>query len=203
MTSRSSHEHHMRGRSQPRRRTVSSAVLVGVVAAVLAACATGGQQAESEAPGQVANTQAPPPPSATPSATAACPVADAQQAPTGCVPYDGELAMRANEAYRQRSELPKNLEARVRTHQLRITVALQKAINAGAVDQPGAVRVLVPLGYDASLVQGYGRSDLPGGFAIGVATDAGCVFGGVRGKAVVLETGGGIADGGCLPAQGH
>jgi len=111
--------------------------------------------------------------------------------------------MRANEAYRQRSPLSQGLQARAEYHRERITAALQKAVEAGSLDQFDAPRILAPFGYDASSVQSYGRSDVGGGLAVGVSTDAGCVYGGVRGNAVDLQTGGGIADGGCLPAIGH
>jgi hypothetical protein len=47
------------------------------------------------------------------------------------------------------------------------------------------------------------RSDVDGGIALGVGTDAGCVHGAVRGREVELESGSGIADGGCIPARGH
>lgn len=199
MTSRAAHLRHTSGGAEPCLRGVSLAFLVGIVGAALTACAAGGLPAGSKAAGQGVSTETRPPPSV----TAACPVGEGQQAPPGCVPYDGELAMRANEAYRQRVELSKDLQAKAGTHLVGIKSALEGALKTGPVDRPSAVRVLTPLGYDASSVQAYGRSNVPGGFAIGVATDAGCVFGGIRGEAVVLETGGGIADGGCLPAQGH
>jgi hypothetical protein len=114
-----------------------------------------------------------------------------------------DVDMRANEAYRQRFELPQGAKAKAEEHRKRIAAALRGAVEKTPLDQPGTARVLAPLGYDANSVQAYGRSDGPGGLAFGISTDAGCVYGGIRGKAVVLETGGIIADGGCLPAQGR
>lgn len=113
-----------------------------------------------------------------------------------------DVDMRANnEAYRQRFELPQGLQAKAENHRKRIAAALQEAVKKTPLDRPGAASVLSPLGYVADSVQAYGRSDGPGGLALGVSTDAGCVYGGIRGKVVVLETGGIIADGGCLPAN--
>jgi hypothetical protein len=113
-----------------------------------------------------------------------------------------DVDMRAdNEAYRQRFELPQGLQAKAENHRKRIAAALQEAVKKTPLDRPGAASVLAPLGYVADSVQAYGRSDGPGGLALGVSTDAGCVYGGIRGKVVVLETGGIIADGGCLPAN--
>jgi len=113
-----------------------------------------------------------------------------------------DVDMRANnEAYRQRFELPQGAKAKADEHRRRIAAALQEAVKKAPLDRPGAASVLAPLGYIASSVQAYGRSDGPGGLALGVSTDAGCVYGGIRGKVVVLETGGIIADGGCLPAN--
>lgn len=108
-----------------------------------------------------------------------------------------------NEGYRQRFELPQGFQAKAENHRTRIAAALQKALEKSPLAQPGAARVLAPLGYVADSVQAYGRSNGPGGLALGVSTDAGCVYGSIRGKAIVLETGGIIADGGCLPMQTH
>jgi hypothetical protein len=107
----------------------------------------------------------------------------------------------SNEAYRRRSSLPPEYEARAQEHLARIDVELRAAEAAGPLDAAAAQALLAGIGYD--VVQSYGRSDAPGGLAVGVGTDAGCVYGGVRGTEVLLETGGGIADGGCLPAEGH
>lgn len=106
-----------------------------------------------------------------------------------------------NEGYRRRFELSPGVQAQAENHRKRIAAALQEAVNKTPLDRPGAARVLAPLGYVADSVQAYGRSDSPGGLAVGVSTDAGCVYGGIRGKVVALKTGGIIADGGCLPAN--
>lgn len=111
--------------------------------------------------------------------------------------------MRSNEAYRQRFRLPADVQAAAEQHRERITAALQEAANRGPLGERDVSRVLAPVGYPASAVQAYGRSDVGGGLAVGVSTGSGCVYGGVRQKTVTLEVGGGIADGGCLPAQGH
>jgi hypothetical protein len=108
-----------------------------------------------------------------------------------------------NEAYKERFTLPKGLQETAETHRKRVTAALQKAVSEGPLDRTGVARVLEPLGYDNSSVEAYGRSDGPGGLAFGISTGAGCVYGGIRGRVIRLEAGGIIADGGCLPAQGH
>lgn len=191
-----------RGRARPSMAALAAALVATVV--TVAGCGTGSAGAEGQTREDLrAKTSASPTPRPTPSPTAACPTVDGQQAPPGCAPYDGEAAMRENEAYRQRFELSKSLQDRAENHRKRIAAAFAEAVEKGPLDQLNVSRVLAPLGYDASSVQSYGRSDVGGGLAVGVSTDAGCVYGGVRGNAVDLQTGGGIADGGCLPAKGH
>ena len=142
--------------------------------------------------------------SPTPTPRGACPTVPGEAVPPdACVPYDGEAAMRANEAYRQRGELPPDVAAIGEEHRARIAALLTAAVRERPLDYDRVVATLTADGYARESVQAYGSSDGPGGLAVGVATDGGCVFGGVRGTEVQLEVGAGIADGGCLPAQGH
>lgn len=122
--------------------------------------------------------------------------------PHDCVGYDPDAGMRANDAYRQRSELPPDWRDTLVEHRERIAVALTDAVAAGPLTVDDARAALEPLGYEN--VQAHGSSEVAsGGLAIGVSTGKGCVYGEVRGTEVTLDVGGGIADGGCLPAPGH
>lgn len=135
-------------------------------------------------------------------ATGACPMVDDQPMPDDCVGYDPDAGMRANDAYRQRSELPPEWQASALEHRDRIAAALTEAVAAGPLTVDEARAALEPLGYDD--VQAHGSSEAAGGgLAIGVSTGSGCVYGEVRDTEVTLHVGGGIADGGCLPAPGH
>lgn len=177
-----------------------AALAAAVVAVALAGCSPGSLRAHDGQEGAASATAAP---HAAPSPTAACPTADGQQAPAGCAPYDGYAAMRQNERYRQRSPLPRRVQPSSETHRAHIAVVFAKALETGPIDQGNAREILAPLGYDPTSVQARGSSDGPGGLAIGISTPAGCVYGGVREKVVDLRTGGGLADGGCLEAEGH
>lgn len=134
--------------------------------------------------------------------TGACPSVHDQPMPDDCVGYDPDAGMRANDAYRQRSELPPEWQGDAVEHRDRIAAALTEAVAAGPLTVDDARAALEPLGYDD--VQAHGSSEVAGGgLAIGVSTGKGCVYGEVRGTEVTLDVGGGIADGGCLPAPGH
>lgn len=138
--------------------------------------------------------------SSSPTPDGACPTTDGQEVPAGCVAYDGRAAMRLNEAYRQRAELAPSDADAGRIARDRIQAELedlaQHPLTAADVERP-----LARLGHVD--VQAYGRSDEPGGLAVGVSVAGGCVYGSVRGSSVELRVGGMIADGGCLPAPGH
>ncbi len=136
------------------------------------------------------------------SPTGACPTVPDQPMPDDCVGYDPDAGMRANDAYRQRSELPPEWRDSAVEHRDQIAAALAAAVAAGPLTVDEARAALEPLGYDN--VQAHGSSEVAsGGLAIGVSTGKGCVYGEVRGTEVTLHVGGGIADGGCLPAPGH
>ncbi|TDE08468.1 hypothetical protein [Jiangella asiatica] len=136
------------------------------------------------------------------SPTGACPSVHDQLVPDDCVGYDPDAGMRANDAYRQRSELPPEWRDGAVEHRDRIAAALTEAVAAGPLTVDDAFAVLQPLGYEN--VQAHGSSEVAnGGLAIGVSTGSGCVYGEVRDTEVTLHVGGGIADGGCLPAPGH
>ena len=139
--------------------------------------------------------------SPTPTLTGACPVVPGEAPPQDCVPYDGEAAMRGNDAYRQRADLGPERTAAGAVDVARITELLEQAAADGPLDGEAVVALLAAEGYPA--VQSFGSSDVGGGVAVGVSTEHGCVVGGVRGAEADLELAGGIADGGCLPAPGH
>lgn len=172
---------------------VITAMAAFVLALVLAGCGD-----ESPVPGGTTSLSSPDP---TPTVTGPCPTVDDQPVPEGCAPYDPDAAMRANDAYRQRGELPPDMREEALAHRDQIAEALSEAVAAGPLTADGAKAALEPLGYES--VQSYGSSEVGGGLAIGVSTGSGCVYGDVHGTEVSLEVGGGIADGGCLPAEGH
>lgn len=143
------------------------------------------------------------PASPEPGRTTVCPgVPGDESVSPGCDEFfDGEAAMGANRGYRERSELSPENRERAAAHRDRITALLVPAAADGPLDRDAVERLLE--GVDAvRSVAGYGRSD-EAGLALGISTVDGCVYGGVDGSEVSLEPGGGIADGGCLPAQGH
>lgn len=168
-------------------KALAVSALVVLATAFLAGC--------GQAPAEPGDSQDSPAP------TGACPSVEHQPMPDDCVGYDPDAGMRANDAYRQRGDLPPDLRDRALDHRDVIAAALGEAAAAGPLTAEQARDLLVPLGYEG--VQAYGSSDAGGGLAVGVSTGSGCVHGGVRGTEVTLEVGGGIADGGCLPAEGH
>ncbi|SEF18808.1 hypothetical protein [Jiangella alba] len=136
------------------------------------------------------------------SATGACPSVHDQPMPDDCVGYDPDAGMRANDAYRERSVLPPGGRGEAVEHHARIVAALTEAVAAGPLTVDDARAVLEPLGYDS--VQGHGSSEVSmGGLSIGVDVGTGCVYGEIRDTEVTLDIGGGIVDGGCLPAVGN
>ncbi|HEY6738792.1 MAG TPA: hypothetical protein VI076_08060 [Actinopolymorphaceae bacterium] len=162
--------------------------------AILAVAALAGAACETERPSS---------PEARPSPTAsgACPTGGEHEPARDCVPYDGEALMRGNNAYRERRELPPETKRAAERHRAEITKLLASKARTGPIGPNDVEALLAPLGYPS--VTAYGRSDTGGGLALGVSTGSGCVYGRVKGAEVTLEAGGAIADGGCLPAEGH
>ena len=171
---------------------VVKALAVSALSVLAAVCLAG---CGSTSPGASAGQ-------ASSSPTGACPSVPDQPMPDDCVGYDPDAGMRANDAYRQRSELPAERRADAVEHREVIAAALAEAVAAGPLTADEARAALRPLGYED--VQAHGSSEIAaGGLAIGVSTGSGCVYGEVRDTEVTLDVGGGIADGGCLPAPGH
>lgn len=139
------------------------------------------------------------PPTSVPAA-GACPALPHEQLPPGCVPYDPGAAMRANEGYRQRSELPAEQRPEADRRVQEIRSLLGDAASSGTLTPEEARDVLGAAGYTQVQTAG---SDSGSGLAVGVGIDGGCVFGTVNGDSADLEASGYIADGGCLPARGH
>ncbi|WP_456286135.1 hypothetical protein M1D46_16580 [Microbacterium sp. JZ70] len=137
-------------------------------------------------------------PSASPTPTAACPEQPGVELPPECAGYDPEHSMAQNDAYRQRGELDPAVEEAARD------------IAEAAADDLEALRTSgEPVTADAvvDLLEAEGLSSVQTREGAGhvlfgaVAATGGCVFGAVAPEAVTIDVGGGIADGGCLPAQ--
>lgn len=143
-------------------------------------------------------------PTVSPSPTGACPATD-DDMPTGCLPYDPEALMRSNDAYRQRSSSPQDAALAARSVPA-VEAALTALTGSGATFRSqDVVDALTAAGF--TTVQTTGDTDVWGdgatAFGIGVSVPGGCVFGDVRPGALSLESGGPIADGGCLEMPSH
>lgn len=147
---------------------------------------------------------APASPTASPSPTGACPATDGHL-PTGCVPYDPDALMRSNDAYRQRVSSPQDAALAARSVPA-VEAALAALTGSGATfGSQDVVDALTAAGF--TTIQTTGDADVWGdgttAFGIGVSVPGGCVFGDVRPGALALESGGPIADGGCLEMPSH
>ncbi|WP_139107596.1 DUF6993 domain-containing protein [Oerskovia enterophila] len=143
-------------------------------------------------------------PTVSPSPTGACPATD-DDTPAGCLPYDPEALMRSNDAYRQRSSTPEDAALAARSVPA-VEAALAALTGSGATFRSqDVVDALTAAGF--ATVQTTGDTDVWGdgttAFGIGVSVPGGCVFGDVRPGVLALESGGPIADGGCLEMPSH
>ncbi|WP_069385412.1 DUF6993 domain-containing protein [Cellulosimicrobium cellulans] len=154
-----------------------------------------------------------PGPAVSPSATVtgACPETGTDDAGGGdpasgttCAPYDGEAAMRANEAYRQRAGTPEG-DALAAQSVPAVESALVPLVTGEPLDRDEVVAALRAAGFtDAAVTPETSPLGLVAtSFGVGVSVPGGCVFGGVAPDGVTLEAGGPIADGGCLAMPAH
>ena len=135
-------------------------------------------------------------------ATTECPAtAEGSQSPPECVPPDLQVDARSNEAYRQRGDLTIENRFLAERDRVRIAEILADVAASGRLGGADVVAILRAAGFPDTVA--YGGSETGGGVAFGTALENGCAYGSVRGAEVTVEIGGAIADGGCLPAQGH
>lgn len=163
----------------------TSLLAVAVMAMALAGCAL------PAGPGNAAS------PSPSPTPTAACPQVEGVDLPPDCAPYDPQESMDLNEQYRERMDIDdETREASVvAVETVRTELEGLRAANEVTVDRVQAVLVSAGLA-DPFVRENYG--DVLFG-ANGLK--GGCVFGEVGDEGVVIDIGGYILDGGCLPMQ--
>lgn len=148
-------------------------------------------------------------PTASPAGACAAEPAAAAAPDAACVPFDGEAAMAANEAYRARSAAAPDAVSAATAELSRAEQALERL--GAAVPMPTAREVrtaLVQAGFPSQQVQAYGAGgsyDEPSeSVAVGVDVRGACLVGELRRGVVTLEVVGGyIADGGCVALSGH
>ena len=176
------------------RATVSLTVVAIVIA--LSGCASGPAATSTE----TTSTQTTP----TPEPTCAVPAQPGVEPPAGCVAYDPEANMHANDMYRERLDISDAARATGDALAQPATAELEKLRASGSEITAEAVRsALTAAGLTSSGIQT--RAD--GGWVLFGATyssgesTASCVYGSVNADSVTVEVGGLIMDGGCLPAQ--
>ncbi|HZU94941.1 MAG TPA: hypothetical protein VFF85_15035 [Microbacterium sp.] len=151
---------------------------------LLAGCATVNPQAGST-------------PSMTPTPTAACPQVEGVELPPECAPYDPEQSMAQNDAYRQRMDITDEARAASEETIENVRPALDALRASGELSTDAVVAVMADAGLTSAQTIGDAR-----GVAFGVdGPEGGCIFGEVSPDALIIEAGGYIMDGGCLPAQ--
>ena len=133
----------------------------------------------------------------TPTPTAACPQIEGVVLPPECAPYDPDDAMAQNDRYKERMELSDEAEAAVGQSVSDLRARLETLRMEGTISIDAVRGALREVGLPDDVVRGDARS-----VEFGVdAPQGGCVFGEVRPDTVLVEAGGYIMDGGCLPAQ--
>lgn len=151
---------------------------------LLAGCATASPQAGST-------------PSASPTPTAACPLVEGVELPPECAPYDPEKSMAQNDTYRQRMDISDETRAAAEEAIEKVQPALDALRTSGDISTDAVVAVMTDAGLTSTQTIGDQR-----GVAFGVVgPKGGCIFGEVSADALIIEAGGYIMDGGCLPAQ--
>ncbi len=190
---------------------VGSLVAIVAIAVLGAVLVLGGAALQLESwadrpAGQDPTAGSPPvSPASSPAPTGACPAPVDGSSPTGCVPYDPEALMRSNDAYRQRSSTPEDAALAARSLPT-VEAALAPLAGSGrSFSSQDVVDAVAAAGF--STVQTTGDTDVWGedatAFGVGVSVPGGCVFGDVRPGRLELESGGPIADGGCLEMPSH
>lgn len=134
----------------------------------------------------------------------ACPLVEGQELPPECVPYDPEAAMAANDAYRERMELPEDvaeaMAAALEPARVVAIAALEPLADDPALDRETVRDALVAAGFDADALSISSPLYDPPVVNL-VIDDAGCLVGEVGAGVVEIEVEGPINDGGCFPAQ--
>lgn len=165
--------------------------LLSLAAAVLAVVLVG--CAPPAGPGDAAS----PSPSPSPTPTAACPQVEGVDLPPGCAPYDPQESMDLNEQYRDRMDIDEATREASTGPAETVRADLEELRAAGGVTVEQVQDVLIAAG----LADAFVREDY-GDVLFGVnGPKGGCIFGEVSAEAVVVDVGGYILDGGCLPAQ--
>lgn len=139
--------------------------------------------------------------SPSPTPTAACPSAGTEPMPeTDCLFYDGDAAMAANEAYRQRRSLTPGMKAQLDAFLDPARAALESLSVPASADNVEYALKSVGLTDD-----GVQTDDAGNGVRFGAASpNGGCIYGYVALNGHVdISTGGSIMDGGCLEMFGH
>lgn len=145
----------------------------------------------------VAAEPAPGATSPTPTPTAACPQVEGHELPPECAPYDPDHARAQNDRHRERMELSTESRAAAEEVVGPLRIALEEVRASGTVSADGVQKAIEGAGLsDIQMLDDYGTVLFGAG-----APKGGCIFGAVSADAVVIEAGGYIMDGGCLPAQ--
>jgi len=136
-------------------------------------------------------------PSRSPTPTAACPQVEGVDLPPDCAPYDPQESMDLNDQYRERMDIDEATREASAGPAETVRAALEGLRAAGDVTVDQVQDVLI----SAGLADPFVREDY-GDVLFGVnGPKGGCIFGEVSAEAVVVDVGGYILDGGCLPAQ--
>lgn len=138
----------------------------------------------------------------------AAPIATKEPAPTVSLTEEQQrerqfmLNYQANKMFRERHPLPADLAAANVRCVDEVRAGLTELDDTHRVDVVAVTNVLVKVGLSNPTVRRPGRLDIgPGdGLIFARHTGAGCLFGSVSRTDVTVEVGGGILDGGCLPA---
>ncbi|WP_353706881.1 hypothetical protein ABRQ22_11900 [Cellulosimicrobium sp. ES-005] len=109
----------------------------------------------------------------------------------------------SNEAYRQRTGTPEG-DAEAALAMPAVQAALDPVADGSAVDGDEVSAALVAAGFEnVQVVDRNAFGDVVPVVGVGVAVPGGCVYGAVAPDAVTLDSGGPIADGGCLEMPSH
>lgn len=133
----------------------------------------------------------------TPTPTAACPQIEGVVLPPECAPYDPDRAMAQNDRYRERMALSDEAAAAAAQPVSELRARLETLRTEGEISVTAVEGALREVGLPDDPVRGDDRAVE---FAV-AGPGGGCVFGEVRPESVLVEAGGYIMDGGCLPAQ--
>lgn len=134
---------------------------------------------------------------AAPGPTAACPAVEGVPLPEGCAPYDLEQAMAQNDLYRKRKPISDESRAAAEAPAAAIRASLDALRSSGGVSVDAVTKGIADAGLTGIRVRGEGARVLFGA----EAPAGGCVYGEVSADALMVDIGGMIMDGGCLPAQ--